>query len=97
MNEKVYGYTNSGQPINEEMIEQFVEGAEQGYDVGQLKDRRRGRGRPPLGDVAKIVGSLRLDPGLRKEAELRAKSEGVSVSELMRRALREYLHVSKTN
>jgi predicted HicB family RNase H-like nuclease len=94
MSEKVYGYTKSGKPIDDEMIEQFVEEAEQGYDVGQLIERRRGRGRPPLGDAAKVVGSLRLDPALREEAEVRASAEGVSVSELVRRALREYLHVS---
>lgn len=95
MSEKVYGYTKSGEPINDEMIEHFVEEADKGYDVGQLKDLRRGRGRPPLGDAAKVVGSLRLDPVLRKEAELRADSEGVSVSELLRRALQDYLKAAK--
>lgn len=94
MSEKVYGYTKSGKPIDNELIEQFVEEAEQGYDVGQLMDRPRGRGRPPLGDAAKVVGSLRLDPSLREQAEVRANAEGVSVSELVRRALREYLQVS---
>jgi predicted HicB family RNase H-like nuclease len=94
MSEKVYGYTKSGKPIDRELIEQFVEEAERGYDVGQLLERRRGRGRPPLGAAAKVVGSLRLDPALREEAGLRAKAEGVSVSELFRRALREYLHVT---
>ena len=95
MNEKVYGYKKSGEPINDEMIERFVEEADKGYDVDQLKNQPRGRGRPPLGDAAKVVGSLRLDPVLRKEAELRADSEGVSVSEILRRALQEYLHVAK--
>jgi hypothetical protein len=94
MTKKVYGYTKSGAPINDELIEKFVEEAEQGYENGQLQDRPRGRGRPPLGDAAKVVRSLRLDPTLRKEAESRASAEGVSVSELVRRALREYLHVS---
>jgi hypothetical protein len=94
MNEKVYGYTKSGKPIDNEMIERFVGDAEQGYEDGQFTDRPRGRGRPPLGDAAKVVGSLRLEPALRQEAEARANAEGVSVSELVRRALREYLHVS---
>jgi predicted HicB family RNase H-like nuclease len=91
MKKKVYGYTSSGKPVNEEMIEQFVDEAEQGYEVDQFKESRRGRGRPPLGDAAKVVGSLRLDPALREEAELRASEEGISVSELLRRSLREYL------
>jgi hypothetical protein len=94
MSEKVYGYTKSGKPIDNEMIERFVGEAEQGYEDGQLTDRPRGRGRPPLGDAAKVVGSLRLEPALREEEEARANAEGVSVSELVRRALREYLHVS---
>lgn len=91
MSEKIYGYTKSGTPIDNEMIERFVEEAERGYDAGQLTGRRRGRGRPPLGDAAKVVGSLRLDPALREEAAARATAEGVSISELLRRALREYL------
>lgn len=91
MSEKIYGYTKLGKPIDNEMIEQFVEEAERGYDAGQLLERRRGRGRPPLGDAAKTVGSIRLDPALRKEAASRATAEGVSISELLRRALREYL------
>jgi predicted HicB family RNase H-like nuclease len=97
MSKKVYGYTSSGEPINEELIEQFVAEAEQGYEVDQFKERRRGRGRPPLGDAAKIVGSLRLDPALRQEAELRASQEGVSVSELLRRSLRVYLKTTSGN
>jgi predicted HicB family RNase H-like nuclease len=97
MSKKVYGYTSSGKPINEEMIEQFVEEAEQEYEADQFKESRRGRGRPPLGDAAKVVGSLRLDPALREEAELRASQEGVSVSELLRRSLREYLKTTKAS
>jgi Arc/MetJ-type ribon-helix-helix transcriptional regulator len=95
MNKKMYGYTSSGKPIDVEMIEQFVEEAEEGYDAGQFKEHRRGRGRPPLGDAAKVVGSLRLDPALRHDAELRASEEGVSVSELVRDALRKYLYYSQ--
>jgi hypothetical protein len=92
MKKKVYGYTSLGEPIDDKMIEHFVEEAEQGYNKGQFKERRRGRGRPPLGDAAKIVGSLRLDPDLRQEAEVRANKEGISVSELFRKALRKYLN-----
>lgn len=94
MTKRVYGYKKTGEPITDGTIAAFVEEAERGYEPGQLKGARRGRGRPPLGDAAKVVGSLRLDVALRKEAEVRASSEGVSVSELVRRALREYLHTS---
>jgi predicted HicB family RNase H-like nuclease len=38
--------------------------------------------------------SLRLDPSLREAAAQRATAEGVTVSEVIRRALREYLHTA---
>jgi hypothetical protein len=86
-----YGHTKSGEPITDEMIERFVEEAERGYEPGQLKGRRRGPGRPPLGETAKSVESVRLEPDLRDELARRAQTEGVTVSELIRRALRQYL------
>ena len=89
--QRTYGRTKSGEPITEGMIERFVEEAERGYEAGQLKGRRRGPGRPPLGDAAKSVESVRLEPDLRHEVVRRADAEGVTVSEVIRRALREYL------
>ncbi len=94
MTKRVYGYKKTGEPITDETIASLVDEAERGYEPGQLEKARRGRGRPPHGDAVKVVGSLRIDPALRREAEVRASSEGVSVSELVRRALREYLHTS---
>ncbi len=91
MSEGTYGRTSSGTPINDEMIEALAEEAEAGYAPGQLEGRRRGPGRPPLGDAAKVVESVRLDPGLRVETAERAAVEGVTVSEIIRRALRQYL------
>jgi hypothetical protein len=52
MSDSVYGYTNSGAPINDEMIEQFADEAETGYDAGQLSGRRRGRGRDLAAEIA---------------------------------------------
>ena len=91
MSKRTYGHTKAGKPIDDEMIKSFVDEAERGYDAQQLRDKPRGRGRPPLGDAAKVVESVRLEPDLRAEAEQRAAAEGVSTSELIRRALREYL------
>ena len=87
----IYGSTKSGEPITDEMIGRFAEEAERGYEPSQLKGRRRGPGRPPLGDAAKSVESVRLEPELRDEVARRAQTEGVTVSELIRRALRQYL------
>ena len=91
MAERVYGRSKAGVPITDTMIEGWADEADRGYTPGQLEGRKRGRGRPPLGDRAKSVGSVRLEPDLREEVVARAKAEGVSVSELVRRALRKYV------
>jgi predicted HicB family RNase H-like nuclease len=91
MPKRIYGHTKSGKPIDDEIIETLAEEAERGYTAEQLRDRPRGRGRPPLGAVAKTVESVRLDPALRDEAARRADADGISVSEVIRRALRAYL------
>jgi Ribbon-helix-helix protein, copG family len=90
--ERIYGHTKNGEPITEETIESLAAEAERGYTPGQLRGRRRGPGRPPLGERAKLVESVRLDPALRAEAAQRAAEDGTTVSEVIRRALREYLH-----
>jgi CRISPR-associated endonuclease/helicase Cas3 len=94
MSKKNYGHTEAGKPITDEMIDQLAAEAELGYEPGQLSVRRRGRGRPPLGAAAKSVESLRLEPALHAAAAQRADDDGVTVSEVVRRALREYLHTA---
>jgi hypothetical protein len=91
MTEHTYGHTTDGKPITDPMIEALTDEAERGYEPGQLQGRRRGRGRPALGDAAKTVESVRLEPALRAEAVQRAADEGITVSEVIRKALREYL------
>ncbi len=91
MTERIFGHTKSGVPVTESTIERLADEADRGYEPGQLQGRKRGRGRPPLGDRAKSVGSVRLEPDLREEVLAAAKAEGVTVSELVRRALRKYL------
>lgn len=89
---KTYGHTGDGTPIDDAFVNRLADEAERGYTPEQLEGKPRGRGRPPLGDLVKAVGSVRLDPELRERAAARAAGEGVSVSEIVRRALREYLH-----
>jgi len=91
MSQRTYGHTTGGTPINDQMIEKLADEAERGYEPGQLHGHRRGPGRPPLGEAAKIVESVRLEPSLQDEAAQRAAAEGITVSEVMRRALRQYL------
>lgn len=91
MTKRIYGHTKDGRPIDDEMIEQFADEAERGYDPEQLKNKRRGPGRPPLGAAVKEVESVRIEPELRELAVQQAAKEGVTVSEIVRRALRQYL------
>jgi len=91
MAKKTYGHTRDGQPIDDTFIDTLADEAERGYSPEQLAGKRRGRGRPPLGTRAKKVGSVRLDPELREQAAERADVDGVTVSEVVRRALRAYL------
>ena len=67
--ERTYGHTRSGEPIDDEMIEKLADEAEGGYEPDQLVGRRRGPGRPPLGDAVKSVESVRLDPHPRIEPD----------------------------
>jgi predicted HicB family RNase H-like nuclease len=71
-------------------VEQLADEAERGYDVEQIL-RRRG-GRPPHGTAAGTVESVRLNPDLKRDLLLRAARDHTSVSEVIRRALGEYLH-----
>ncbi|MDN5797554.1 MAG: ribbon-helix-helix domain-containing protein [Intrasporangium sp.] len=88
-----YGTTADGTPITDELVEVMADEAERGYDVEQIKRRRRG-GRPPLGSAASSVESVRLDPELKRALILRAAEEHISVSEAIRRAIGQYLHAS---
>jgi hypothetical protein len=91
MTKKTYGQTADGREIDDVLVQALADEAERCYSPELLVGKPRGRGRPPLGDRAKTVESVRLDPALRSKAVERAESDGVTVSEVMRRALAEYL------
>lgn len=88
-----HGQHKDGTPITDTDIEAMADEAERGYDVDTVLRRRRG-GRPPLGSAAASVESVRLDPELKRALLLRATREHVSVSEVIRRAIGEYLQAS---
>jgi hypothetical protein len=83
--------TSGGVPVTEELVERLSEEAEAGYDVAVL--RRRG-GRPPLGSGPADVVPVRLDPELRAALAARADADGSTASEVIRQALRAWLHVA---
>lgn len=91
MPKKTYGRTKSGVEITDELIEQYVAEAEQGYDLEKLKSRR---GRPLLGHVPATTFAVRLDPDLRAALDAQAERDGVSAAEVVRRALRLFLATS---
>jgi hypothetical protein len=88
-----HGHRKDGRLIADADVEMMADEAERGYDVGTIMRRRRG-GRPPLGSAAASVESVRLDPELKRALLIRAGQEHVSVSEVIRRAIGEYLRAS---
>ena len=90
---KTHGKLKDGTPITDELVAAFADEAERGYDVDKLV-RRRVAGRPAMGSAPASVESVRLDPELKRDLLLRAADEQISVSELIRRALRDYVQAS---
>jgi hypothetical protein len=75
-------------------VQRLADEAERGYDVDALLARRGKRGRPALGSGPAGVESVRLDPELRDRLAERAKADGTTPSEVIRQALRDYLHAA---
>lgn len=66
--------------------------AERGDDVEKLR-RRRG-GHPAMGSAAASVESVRRAPELKRELLVRAADPQISISEVIRRAIGQYLRAS---
>lgn len=79
--------TIKGVPVTQEMIEDWADEAERGYDVAQL----RRRGRKPMGDGPARVVPVRLDDGLLEAVDQRAEEDHTTRSELIRAAIRAYV------
>jgi hypothetical protein len=94
MTRRTYGHTESGKPVDDELIEKLADEADAGYDVDDIIARRAKRGRPSLGSAPSTVESVRLDPELKERLARRAQEEGVPVSEIIREALRHHLEAS---
>ncbi|HSM64803.1 MAG TPA: CopG family transcriptional regulator [Ilumatobacteraceae bacterium] len=84
--------TKTGRELTDADIEELADEAEQGYDVDELKRRRRGR--PMLGSAPAEVVPVRLDPELRRAVEDRARDDDTTVSALIREAIRRFLDVA---
>jgi predicted HicB family RNase H-like nuclease len=90
---KTHGTRKDRTPITDKTVEDLAQEAEQGYDVDEILHARQ-VGRPAMGSAPAMVESVRLDPELKRDLLLRAAAEGISVSEVIRRALRKYVKAS---
>jgi hypothetical protein len=84
--------TKTGRELTDADIEALADEAERGYDVDDLKSRRRGR--PMLGSAPAEVVPVRLDPELKKAVEDRARDDDTTVSALIREAIRRFIDVA---
>ena len=76
-----------GVPVTDEMIQEWADEAERGYDVEVLKKR----GRRPIGDGAARVVPVRMDESLVAAVDQRAEKDGTSRSEIIRSAVRAFV------
>ena len=76
-----------GVPVTDEMIQEWADEAERGYDVDVLKKR----GRRPIGDGAARVVPVRMDDSLVAAVDQRAEKDGTSRSEIIRSAVRAFV------
>jgi len=84
--------TKTGRVLSDQDIEVIASDVESDdFDVVELKARRRGR--PSMGTGPADVVPVRLDPELRQAVEERASEDKTTKSEVIRRALRDFLHV----
>lgn len=81
--------TSAGVELDETTVRRLADEAERGYEPQQL--RQRPRGRPPIGAQAATVFHVRLQPRLRAALKVAAEAEETTPSDLVRRALAEYL------
>jgi uncharacterized protein (DUF4415 family) len=87
--------TRTGKVLTDADIEAIADEVEQtDYDVEVLMARRRGRGRPMIGDAPSEVVPVRLDPALRQAVEARAEADHTTASDIIRQALKRFLDVA---
>ena len=85
---KRYG-TSGGIEVTDDVIERLADEAERGFDPARL----RPRGRPPIGAAAAKVTQVRLPPDLSQALDERAARDHTGPSEVIRKALMEYVKV----
>lgn len=93
MTDKNIHRTDSGRTLSDGELDRLaIEVEEADYDVAALKTRRRGR--PLMGSAPADVVPVRIDPELRAAIEARAETDHTTTSEIIREAIRRFLHVA---
>ena len=87
---KSHGRSTAGVELTDEVLEQMAREAEAGLDVTRL---RRRPGRPTIGSGPAETLPVRLEPELRQALDERAATERTTASDVVRKALRQYLKV----
>lgn len=89
---EAYG-TIHGTPVDDEQVLAWAEEAEAGYDLPAL--RRRGRGRPAVGEGPGKPVTVRLDEATLAALKIRAEAEGLSSqSAAIREAVRSWVQTA---
>lgn len=84
--------TVDGKPVTQEMIQAWADEAEVGYDPAALVEVKRGR--PTIGSGNAVPVSVRFEPELNVLLDAAAARQHVNKSDLIREAVRQYLHAS---
>lgn len=84
--------TIDGVPVAEGMIQAWTSEAEAGYRPEQLHAPRRGR--PSMGSVPAAQLSVRFEKDLMDLVNQNAAERHISKSDVIREAVRQYLHAS---
>ncbi len=85
--------TSTGRVLTDRDVDAIADEVERAsYDVEALRPRRRGR--PMMGTQPAEVVPVRIDPELRAAVDARGLAEHTTTSEIIREALRRYLHVA---
>ena len=84
--------TINGVPVTEDMIHAWADKAEAGYTPEQLHAPRRGR--PAMGSAPAVQLSVRFEQELLDQVKQNAAQRDVTPSDVVRDAVRQYLHAS---
>jgi len=85
---KNLGRSKTGELLTDDVLDRMAGEAEAGLDTSKL---RRRPGRPRMGAAPAETLPVRLDPDLRRALDDRAAAEDTTASDVVRKALREYL------